>query len=153
MPSVARRRALLIVAALATVAAGLTVHETVDSWAGAFAGDALYAVLLFLLVAVVAPRMPSLVVGGVAFALCAAVELAQLTGVPAYLSATIPGIELVLGSTFQWSDLVAYAIGAVLAAAVDAAVRRRAAGSSRGEPTTPSAGAPGPRPPAGTPSR
>ncbi|MEY9854236.1 hypothetical protein ABH923_003914 [Leifsonia sp. EB41] len=153
MPSLARRRALLIVAAIATVVAGLTVHETVDSWAGAFAGDALYAVLIFLLVAVVAVRAASAVVGGVAFAVCAAVELFQLTGVPAYLSATIPGVELVLGSTFQWSDLVAYAVGAALAAAVDAGIRRRAAGSSRGGRTTPSSGELGPRPPAGTPSR
>ncbi|MFE4470204.1 DUF2809 domain-containing protein [Leifsonia sp. NPDC056824] len=153
MPSLARRRALLIVAALATIVAGLTVHETVDSWVGAFAGDALYAVLIFLLVAVVAVRASSAVVGGVAFALCAAVEVFQLTGVPAHLSATIPGVELVLGSTFQWSDLLAYALGAVLAAAVDAGIRRRAAGSSRGARTTPSSGAPGPRPPAGTPSR
>lgn len=153
MSSSARRRALLLVAAIVTVVAGLTVHETVDSWAGAFAGDALYAVLVFLLVAVVAVRASSAVVGGVAFALCAAVEVFQLTGVPASLSATIPGAELVLGSTFQWSDLLAYAVGAALAAATDAEVRRRAAGSSRGGRTTPSSGAPGSRPPAGTPSR
>ncbi|QNE34613.1 ribosomal maturation YjgA family protein [Leifsonia shinshuensis] len=153
MPSVSRRRIFLIVAAVATIAAGLTVHETVDSWAGAFAGDALYAVLLFVLVAVAAPRAPSAVVGGVAFALSAVVEFTQLTGVPAHLSATVPGVELVLGSTFQRSDLLAYAIGAALAAAVDAAVRRRAAGSSRGARTTPSSDAPAPRPPAGTPSR
>lgn len=153
MPFLARRRAALIVAAFATVVAGLTVHETFQSAAGAFAGDALYAVLIFLLVAVVAARASSVVVGGVAFAICAAVEFFQLTGVPAHLSATIPGVELVLGSTFQWGDLVAYAIGAALAGAVDAGIRRRAAGSSRGARTTPSSGAPAPRPPAGTPSR
>ncbi|MEN2742126.1 DUF2809 domain-containing protein [Microbacterium sp. X-17] len=153
MSTVALRRALLIVAAIATVVVGLTVHETVDSWAGAFAGDALYAVLVFLLVAVVAVRAPSAVVGGIAFALCAAVEVFQLTGVPAYLSATIPGVELVLGSTFQWIDLLAYLFGAALAAAVDVGVRTRAAGSSRGVRTTPSSGAPGRRPPARTPSR
>ncbi|CAM5282008.1 DUF2809 domain-containing protein [Leifsonia shinshuensis] len=157
MPSLARRRALLLVLAAATVVVGLTVHETLQSAAGAFAGDALYAVLLFLLVALVVPRAPVVVVGGVAFAVCAAVEVLQLTGVPARLSAAIPGVELVLGSTFQWVDLVAYAVGAGLATAVSAGVerwlRRRAAGSSRGAPTTPSAGAPGRRPPAGTRSR
>ncbi|WP_369960176.1 DUF2809 domain-containing protein [Leifsonia sp. EB34] len=153
MPFLARRRAALIVVAFATVVAGLTVHETFQSAAGAFAGDALYAALIVLLVAVVVPRASSVVVGAVAFAICAAVEVFQLTGVSAHLSATIPGAELVLGSTFQWPDLVAYAVGAALAAAVDAGVRRRAAGSCRGGRTTPSSGAPAPRPRAGTPSR
>lgn len=153
MPALSRRRTLLTLAALATVAAGLIVHGTVHSAAGGFAGDALYAVLIFLLVAVLAPRTSSAIVGGAAFALCSAVEVFQLTGVPAYLSAAIPGAALVLGSTFQWVDLLAYAIGAALAVAVDAGVRRRAAGSSRGARTTPSAGAPAPRPPVGTPSR
>jgi hypothetical protein len=153
VPLLARRRALLTAAGVGTIVLGLTVHETVDTPAGAFAGDALYAVLVFVLVALLAPRASSTVAGGVAFAICAAVELLQLTGVPAQLSATIPGVELVLGSTFQGTDLLAYAIGAGLAAAVDARLRRRAAGSSRGGLTTPSGGAPAPRPPSGTPSR
>ncbi len=153
MTSLARRRVVLALVAAAVVVAGLTVHEQADGWAGAFAGDALYAVLLFLLVALVAPRTSSVLVGGVALTVCAGVELLQLTGVPARLSATIPGAELVLGSTFQATDLLAYAIGAVVAAAVDLLVRRRAAGSSRDARTTPSADAPGPHPRAGTPSR
>lgn len=157
MTSSARRRAVLLSVAVGVVVLGLTVHGTVDGPGGAFTGDGLYAVLMFVLVAVVAPALPAAAVAGVAFALCVAVELFQLTGVPARLSSVIPGAELVLGSTFQWSDLVAYAIGAAFASGVDAAIRallrRRAAGSSRGARTTPSAGAPRPRRRAGRPSR
>ncbi|KQR52647.1 hypothetical protein ASF88_14170 [Leifsonia sp. Leaf336] len=153
MTSLVRRRVTLIVVAVAVVVAGLTVHELTDGWAGAFAGDALYAVLMVVLVALVAPRVPSLAAGGIALAVCVGVELLQLTGVPAQLSAAIPGVELVLGSTFQATDLVAYAIGATIATVLDLVVRRRAGGSSRGGRTTPSVDAPGPHPRAGTPSR
>lgn len=153
MTSLARRRVALIVVAVVVVVGGLTVHELADGWAGAFAGDALYAVLMVVLVAVVAPRAPSALAGALALAVCVGVELLQLTSVPARLSATIPGVELVLGSTFQVTDLLAYAIGSLVAASTDLLVRRRAAGSSRGARTTPSADAPGPRPRAGTPSR
>jgi hypothetical protein len=153
MSSSARRRVALTVVAAMVVVGGLTVHELADGWAGAFAGDALYAVLMVVLVALVAPRAPSALVGGVALTVCVGIELLQLTGVPARLSATIPGVELALGSTFQATDLVAYAIGAVVATTADLLVTRRAAGSSRGERTTPSADAPGRHPRAGTPSR
>ncbi|WP_426623669.1 DUF2809 domain-containing protein [Leifsonia sp. McL0607] len=153
MTSLARRRVVLLLVAVAVVAAGLTVHELAEGWAGAFAGDALYAVLLFVLVAIVTPRAHSAVVGGIALTVCVGVELLQLTGVPARLSAAIPGVELVLGSTFQATDLIAYALGAAVATVADLLVRRRAAGSSRDARTTPSADAPGARPRAGTPSR
>lgn len=148
-----RRRTALLTAAVLIVVAGLTVHKTVDGWAGAFAGDALYAVLMVTLVALLAPRLAARWAGAIGFAVCATVEVLQLTGVPAVLSAAVPGAELVLGSTFQWSDLVAYAIGAAGAAALYAASVRRAAGSSRGARRTPSAGEPARRPRAGTPRR
>ncbi|MCI0155096.1 DUF2809 domain-containing protein [Leifsonia shinshuensis] len=146
MTSLVRRRVALLVVAVLVVVTGLTVHRLADGWIGGFTGDALYAVLMVMLVAIVVPRAPSVVVGGVALAVCVGVELLQLTGVPALLSAAVPGVELVLGTTFQATDLLAYALGALGATFVDLLVRRRAAGSSRGERTTPSAGAPEPRP-------
>lgn len=153
MTILVRRRVALAVAAVAVVLTGLTVHALAVGWAGAFAGDALYAVLIVLLVALLAPRAPSALVGAVAFTVCMAIELLQLTGIPARLSAAIPGAELVLGSTFQATDLIAYGVGAALAVVADLLIRRRGAGSSRDARTTPSAGAPEPRPRAGTRSR
>ncbi len=146
------RRIALAATAPVVIAAGLAL-STLDSAVAAFAADALYAVLVFLLVAFLAPRARVLPVAAIALVFCAAIELFQLTPVPARVDALIPGAELVLGSTFQATDLLAYALGVLLAAATDTLVRRRAAGSSRDAPTTPSAGAPAPRPPAGTRSR
>lgn len=90
-------------------------------------GDGLYAVLVYLLLALLAPRARPLVVGGVAWAACAAVELAQLTGVPAAVVGLWDPARWVLGTTFHAPDLAWYAAGAALAAVVDAAVARRRA--------------------------
>lgn len=149
----ARSRRLALAAAVpAIVAAGLAVARWTDGPAWTFAGDALYAALSYALVAALAVRARPATVAAAATALCAAVELFQLTGIPAALAQSVPAAALVLGTTFQWSDLLAYLLGAAAAALVDAVIRR-AAGSSRGAPNSPSAGERPPHPPAGTPSR
>ncbi|NUU07550.1 DUF2809 domain-containing protein [Leifsonia sp. C5G2] len=152
MPPVRGRRVALVVAAVLMVPAGLLVARGLDGPAAAFAGDALYAALIYVVVAAVSVRARSAVVAAVATAICAAIEAFQLTGIPAALAQSVPAAALVLGTTFQWTDLLAYLLGAVSAALVDA-VTRRAAGSSRGAPNSPSSGARPPHPPGGTPSR
>ncbi len=147
-----RRRLVLALAAVALIAAGLVLARTTDSAAWTFVGDALYAAMLYAVVGAGLPRAAPALVGSIAFGVSAAVEFFQLTGIPAQLATTIPGAALVLGTTFQGSDLAAYALGAAAMAAGDAVIRR-AGGSSRGARTTPSADAPPQRPPAGTPSR
>ena len=147
-----RRRIALVLTAVALVAAGLIVARTTDSAAWTFVGDTLYAAMLYAVAAAVLPRAAPVVVRAIAFGVSAGVEFFQLTGVPARLATVVPGAALVLGTTFQGSDLVAYALGAALTAGADAVIRR-AAGSSRDARTTPSAGARPRRPPAGTPSR
>ncbi|MGH1548325.1 DUF2809 domain-containing protein [Leifsonia poae] len=147
-----RRRIVLVLAAAALIVAGLVLARTTDSAGWTFVGDALYAAMLYAVVGAVLPPSAPVVAAGIAFGASAAVEFFQLTGIPAQLATVVPGAALVLGTTFQGTDLVAYALGAALMAAADAVIRR-AAGSSRGAPTTPSAGAPPQRPPAGTPSR
>ena len=123
MVSPSHRRAALIITAVAACVVGLTVHEFAGNSVGAFAGDALYAVLIYALLGALVPRVPGMVIGGLALAVCVAVELFQLTGLPAQMSAAVPGVELVLGSTFQVSDLVAYTLGAVGAALGDMTIR------------------------------
>lgn len=155
------RRARLAIAAPCILIAGLAVHAFADGPVGGFAGDALYAALIVVLVAFAAPRAARWVAPVVALAFCWAIEFLQLTPIPHEVSASIHGAYFVLGSTFQWIDLVAYAVGVAVAgvidgvidAVIDAAVSGPAAGSSRDERTTPSGGAPAGRPPAGTPSR
>ncbi len=89
-------------------------------------GDALYAVLVYVLVIGVVPAVSSRVAAAVAFAVCAALELLQLTGLSATVVEQVPAARYVLGTTFNAPDLLAYAAGVLLAAGVDALVRRSA---------------------------
>ncbi|MGW6585349.1 DUF2809 domain-containing protein [Streptomyces sp. MCL20-2] len=120
-------RAVAAVAASGTVAAGLAVRAGADGAFAKYAGSALYTVLLCALVAFCAPRVRPLMVAATALGLSWAVEFAQLTGVPAELSAHSTAARLVLGSTFNAPDLVWYAVGAAGAWAV-----LRAADRARG---------------------
>lgn len=134
MTPTARRRLGLALAAVVTVAAGLAVRlglrgvEGAAWWTGP-AGDALYAVLIYLLVAFCAPRARTAVTVAVTVGICAAIELFQLTGIPADLGQAFPPARLVLGTGFLWSDLLLYLVGVGAAAAVDAAVRLSPRGS------------------------
>ncbi len=82
------------------------------------AGDAVYAAFVYALLVVVAPRARPSLVAAIAFAVCALVELAQLTGVPARVVDAVPVARYALGTTFAAVDLVAYAVGVALAALV-----------------------------------
>ena len=102
------------VAAVLTVAAGLSVRSVLDGDLAKYAGDALYALLIFWLVLVVAPRTRDWAAALTAFGVSVAVELFQLTGVPAELGAHSALARLVLGTTFNPPDLPFYALGAAL---------------------------------------
>ncbi|MFC9176530.1 MULTISPECIES: DUF2809 domain-containing protein [Streptomyces] len=133
--SALRARALAAGAAVVTVAAGLGVRAGADGGALAkYAGSALYTVLLCALVAFCAPRARPVAVAGTALALSWAVELLQLTGVPAELSARSTAARLVLGSTFNAPDLFWYAVGAAAAWGVHVGARRLATPSSSAGP-------------------
>jgi hypothetical protein len=88
-----------------------------------YAGDALYTVLVHTLVVLIAPRVKPVVAAAVALAFSCAVELLQLTAIPAELSAHSLAARLVLGSTFHAPDLLWYAAGAAFAGLVHTLVR------------------------------
>ncbi|MEV0888952.1 DUF2809 domain-containing protein [Streptomyces microflavus] len=132
-------RAVAAAAAVVTVAAGLAVRAGADGAFAKYAGSALYTVLLCALIAFCAPRARPLAVAGTALALSWAVELLQLTGVPAEWSAHSTAARLALGSTFNAPDLLWYAVGAAAAWGVHAGIRRRAERSSAGGASRPPA--------------
>ena len=117
------RRTALAVAAILTIAAGLAVHAFAPDgfWSDA-AGDALYAGLIFLLVAFVLVRAPWLA-AALALAWCVEVELFQLTGLPEAWGIAFRPLMLVFGTVFSPWDLLFYAVGVVVAALGDAGVR------------------------------
>ncbi|MER7516117.1 DUF2809 domain-containing protein [Streptomyces sp. NPDC126499] len=99
----------------------------------AYAGDALYTVLVLTLVVLLAPRVRPGAAAVTAFGFSCAVELFQLTGVPAELAVRGTVARLVFGTTFNAPDLFWYAVGAVSGWAVHRAVRTRGrAGQSFG---------------------
>ena len=110
---------------MAVIAAGVGVRAAVDGVVAKAAGDALYAVLIYLLVAFLAPRARPLPVALLSLAVCVAVELFQLTGLPAAWAGRWPPVRLVLGTGFAWPDLARYLLGVAAAAVVDGAVRRQ----------------------------
>jgi hypothetical protein len=118
-----RGRTVPVVAAAVTVATGLSVRSVLGGDLAKYAGDALYALLIFWLVLVVAPRSRAWVAATAAFAVSVAVELFQLTGVPAELGAHSTLARLVLGTTFNAPDLPFYAVGAALGWALHRAAR------------------------------
>lgn len=95
-------------AAVVTIAAGLGVRAFTDGPFAKYAGDALYTVLLYLLVLIVAPRTRSAVAALIALAASWTIEFAQLLNLPAIL-------RPILGSTFNPPDLFWYAVGALTA--------------------------------------
>ncbi|MFF5895353.1 DUF2809 domain-containing protein [Streptomyces argenteolus] len=118
IPRTAVIRATAVAVGLVTVAAGLGVRSAASGGPAAYVGDALYATLVHILVTALAPKVRPSVAAGIAVAVSWVVELAQLTGVPAELSARSTVARLVLGSTFNAPDLFWYVVGACLAWAV-----------------------------------
>lgn len=120
-----RRRTTAALTAVVVVAAGLGVRGLASGPVSSATGDVLYAVLVYLLVVVLAPRLRPVRVGAVALALCWAVEAAQLTGAPAALAEAWWPIRYVLGTSFVWTDLLLGALGVAAACAADVVLARR----------------------------
>jgi hypothetical protein len=91
-----------------------------------YAGDTLWAALVFWLLALGWRRARTRGLAGGAIAIAFAVECSQL-----YHATWIDSIRLtrigalVLGSDFLWSDLVCYAVGVGIAAVLDALIAGR----------------------------
>lgn len=85
-----------------------------------YAGDTLYAVMMYYIVAFIVVKKPRLYKAIIALIICYAIECSQLYQAD-WINAirkTLPG-RLVLGSGFLYSDLLAYFIGIVAAVGTD----------------------------------
>ena len=117
---------------LATIAAGLASRRY-PAWQPAclarYAGDTLWAAMVFWGLALVRPGSRTLVLGAAALGIAFADEFSQLYRAPWIdaLRASRPG-ALALGQGFLWSDLACYTTGVALAAAIDAGIRRAGRG-------------------------
>lgn len=117
----ARRRAVLAGCLAATVGLGLASRRwPLPGFLAEYTGDALYTVAAFFALLLMLPAVRTQVAALLAFVGSSLVEVAQRLDWPwlVELRGTRLG-ALVLGQGFQWADLLAYAVGAVLAAVGD----------------------------------
>jgi hypothetical protein len=128
-----RRRAaarwLYVLAAAATICLGLASRRwpwLLPEPLGKYPGDALYALLIYLLVCLLRPGLTIAATAMVALLWCFGVEFLQLWQPPwlQAVRATTAG-HLVLGSHFHALDLLAYGVGVWAAGGVEWVAWRR----------------------------
>jgi hypothetical protein len=91
-----------------------------------YSGTTLYAAMIYAGFYVLVPRASPFFAGGAALVFCWLIELFQLTGIPAGLSARSTFARLALGVTFDASDLFWYAVGVIPLVAIHTCVSRYA---------------------------
>ncbi|MEV0562653.1 DUF2809 domain-containing protein [Dactylosporangium sp. NPDC050588] len=120
-----RSRLLALAGVAAALAVAFAIRAVDDGALRQYSGTALYASMIYAGVFVLRPRTTPLVAGAVAIAWCWAVELAQLTGVPAELSARSLLARYALGVKFDPADLAWYPVGVVPLVVAHLLLRRR----------------------------
>ncbi|MFG1658408.1 DUF2809 domain-containing protein [Micromonospora chersina] len=112
MPITSRAvRLLMPVAALLFLGLALLIRVVDDGGLRQYSGTALYASMVWAGVLFLWPRMAPVPAGTLATVFCWLVECAQLTGVPAELSARSVAARLALGVQFDPVDLAWYPVG------------------------------------------
>lgn len=97
-------------------------------WLAKNAGDVLYAVMAFWLIGFLFPRLPTARAAPAALLFCFGIEALKFSRAPWLVAARHSRAgALVFGTGFNPSNLVCYAAGVALAAALEWALRRRRA--------------------------
>lgn len=115
-----RRRVEALSGAVVVVLAGLAARFAMPGVLGDVAGGVLYAVLVYLLVVMIAPRAKVITGMLIALAIAWGVEFLQLTDLPAALASAFWPARFVFGTTFVVTDLVSAGTGVLLAGGLDA---------------------------------
>lgn len=144
-----RRRRRLATGAVVVIVAGLAVVGLGQGTVADLVGDALYAALVYLMIAFLTPEALRWRGVVVAVLFCATIEVLQLTGLPAALVEVWAPARYLLGTTFNAADLLAYGVGAVAAGGIDTAL----GGRSYIRPTPLTGASPGGEPVSGAPDR
>lgn len=128
-PPSSRNRVLYALLALVVIASGLLWRSgliPLPPSLSNYGGDALWALMVFLGIGFLLAKSSTVTIALLALAFAWGVEFSQLYRAPWIdaIRATIPG-KLVLGNTFNWIDLLAYALGIAVGASVEWWTRRR----------------------------
>jgi hypothetical protein len=125
----ARARLRLVLFACLTMVLGLGSRRyaaALPSFVARYAGDVLWASLVYWLLAWIRPRASRTMLAMAALFVAFAVEVSQLFHAPWIdgLRASRSG-ALVLGQGFLWTDLACYGVGVLIAAMLDPVARGR----------------------------
>lgn len=123
-----RSRARMFILLMLTIAVGVASRKLVSPipyWVKE-AGDVLWPIAAYWLVALIRPRGRWQVIGAIALVLAWASELSQLSDAT-WLAAgrKMPVLKMLLGSGFSWVDMAMYVVGVALAVAIDVTLLRR----------------------------
>ncbi|MCX4390900.1 DUF2809 domain-containing protein [Micromonospora peucetia] len=121
-----RCRVMMLAAATLFLIVALVVRAAAGGGLEQHSGTALYASMVWAGVLFLRPRLSPPAAGAIAIAFCWAVEMSQLTGIPAALSARSLLARLVLGVQFDPVDLAWYPVGVLPLVAVHRIVATRA---------------------------
>lgn len=111
--------------ALLTGLASRKYHYYLPQFLAEYAGDTLWALMLYFMVSTLLAGRPIAVRASISLALAFLVEISQLYHAPwidSIRETTLGG--LVLGFGFLWSDLVCYFVGIMLGSAIEWGIRR-----------------------------
>ena len=117
---------MYLAAVVTVVALGLAsrrFRSSLPAFLGDYAGDTLWALMVFLGLGLLFPKASTLRLAGLALLVAYLDELSQLYHAPwieAIRRAPLGG--LILGYQFVWSDLACYTAGVVMGAAAELAV-------------------------------
>ncbi|HPN35331.1 MAG TPA: DUF2809 domain-containing protein [bacterium] len=118
-----RDRRWYALAALATMVLGLTSRTNLHLFPqalGKYPGDVFWALLVFLILAMVKPAWSTAALANLAFGISCADEISQLYQAPWINSIRANAFgHIVLGSSFSCLDIFAYAVGVGLAIGID----------------------------------
>ncbi len=124
-----RSRRRIALAVPVVIALGLVLRFGLSGYVADASGGVLYALLMYLAIAFIAPRHAAIRVGVIALGVSVGVELLQLTRIPLLLAEAFPPAALALGTSFALADLPPYVVGALAGVLLD---RFLASGRSAG---------------------
>ena len=118
-----RKRGLYAIWIAVVIACGLASRSAfvgLPPFFAKYAGDALWALMIFIGFGFLLPALRTMAVAGLAAIVCGMVEFSQVYHAPWIdsIRSTWMG-RMTLGSTFGWGDLVAYAVGIAVGVGVE----------------------------------
>lgn len=122
-----------LIAAIAVIGLGIlsrTVNTDILLF-DKYLGDALYAILIYLILRVWQPENSRRTHANWAMIIVFAIELFQLTGIPLTMRQSgyplLEAISILMGTHYSWYDVVAYAVGILSAYGIDMRYKEKTA--------------------------